>query len=307
MSILDIIDLSQVFSLVILGILPLVVLGFSIMKPRGMYYMTVALVIFGFIALFSGHFAAIGIYLLVYIAFSIFWAIKGGREYERCGHRFDIYRNLYQSYYADDLNDDGIIDAFDNWKIAHDPRYSWIFASRKVRRERKLQSQNFYNSGIFNAGVFGAGLFGEDSNEWDSGFSRDNSSEQRKSRSEYTDRYSRRSQAYSGQAGNRDYGPKGYSAYYGNTQKTSNTGAQKVMSEEEQKVAAQHAFARKHNLRYFAMCSSKDEGKRLYHKYAAKYHPDNPTTGNKEKFIAIDEEYNRFCAIDELDFICGSY
>lgn len=75
------------------------------------------------------------------------------------------------------------------------------------------------------------------------------------------------------------------------------------MSEEERRVARQHEFARQHNLRYFAMCTSKDEGKKLYHKYAAKFHPDNAITGNKEKFIAVDEEYNRFCKINDADFV----
>ena len=75
---------------------------------------------------------------------------------------------------------------------------------------------------------------------------------------------------------------------------------EKQMSDVEREVAKQHEFARRHNLRYFAMCKSKSEAKKLYHKYAAKFHPDNAVTGDKEKFVRIDEEYNRFCQISEI-------
>lgn len=338
----EIISVRDVVYLILLAIFPLVVLGISILKPRGMYYITLGFAIFSLIALFSGYYRAIGIYILVYIGFSIFWAVKGGKEYEACGHKFDIYRNLYASYYADDLNDDGIIDAFDNWKIAHDPRFAWIFASRKVRMERK--SKGYYNFSFgansqeafmrkdrwsddsWNSGFGGSGSYGTSGQRSSStsGQSRSGASTGRsrsnatsgQSRSKYTDQFYKRSGGAS--AGNRDYGPRGKAYYensssgstsYGNSSTNGGAGTGNYgrstnnMSEEEQRVARQHAFAREHNLRYFAMCTSKDEGKKLYHKYAAKFHPDNTVTGNKDKFVAIDEEYNRFCEIPDYEFV----
>lgn len=47
-------------------------------------------------------------------------------------------------------------------------------------------------------------------------------------------------------------------------------------------------------LRYFSKCMNCEEAKRVYHKYAVKYHPDNPVTGNQEKFVEIDQQYNTF-------------
>ena len=303
MDLSEIISVKDIIYLVLLAILPLAVLGISILKPRGMYYITVGFGIFSLIALFTENYGAIGFYIIAYIGFSIFWAVKGGREYEACGHKFDIYRNLYASYYADDLNDDGIIDAFDNWKIAHDPRFAWIFASRKVRRERKEKGYFNFSFGVDSqAALNNKKRWSE--NDWSYGFggSRDYSSSGQGSRtySQGSNTYSQRSSTYSQRSST--YG-RGSSTYGQESNSFGQSRDTDSMSEEERRVARQHAFAREHNLRYFAMCTSKDEGKKLYHKYAAKFHPDNAVTGNKDKFVAIDEEYNRFCAINDSEFV----
>lgn len=278
MSISDIIDISRIGYTLFYGVLPIVLLGISILSPRGLYYMTVGMGFLGFVALGSTEFSVLAVYFVLYAGFFMFWMIKGGRQYEQNGYSYDMYKKLYESYYADDLNDDGIIDAFENWKIAHDPRFSWIFASRKVRRERKL-SREF--------GEFG-------------------------SRTGYNPYFAESYRKYSQKTNSGETGSSSYqrNSHYSQAQRNGNgnyenskVDKEEHMTEADRKVAAQHAFAVSHNLRYFAMCSSKDEGKKLYHKYAAKYHPDNAVTGDKDKFIKIDEEYNRFMKIDDWEFV----
>lgn len=237
--------------------------------------MTVFLCVYSILCLIRIEFVLLMIYIIIYVGFCIFWRVKGGSEYQRQGYQYDLYEEMFKSFYADDLNEDGIIDAFDNWKIAHDPRFSWIFASRKVRRERKIMREyaRFNQSTGYNP------YFGERIRD-----------------------YSRKPFGTSAAGGGRNSSQSGSAQrqYY---QPDRNMNKQEQMSEAERQVAAQHEFARRHNLRYFAMCTSKSEGKKLYHKYAAKYHPDNAITGDKEKFIKIDEEYNRFSEIPDTDFV----
>lgn len=274
MSVFDVVNLSTLSYAFIYGVIPIIGLGISILKPRGLYYMSVLVGIYSFLCLTKLDFSLLLVYIIVYAGFILFWFIKGGQDYMRNGYQFDLYKEMYESYYADDLNDDGIIDAFDNWKIAHDPRFSWIFASRKVRRERNIMREyaRFSQSTGYNP------YFGERIRDY--------------SRNPYGTGAGQR-QNTSGQSSTQRQ-------YY---QPDRNLNKQEQMSEAERKVAAQHEFARRHNLRYFAMCNSKSEGKKLYHKYAAKYHPDNAITGDKEKFIKIDEEYNRFTEIPDSDFV----
>lgn len=274
MSVFDVVNLSTLSYAFIYGVIPIIGLGISILKPRGLYYMSVLVGIYSFLCLLKLDFSLLLVYIIVYAGFILFWFIKGGQDYMRNGYQFDLYKEMYESYYADDLNDDGIIDAFDNWKIAHDPRFSWIFASRKVRRERNIMREyaRFSQSTGYNP------YFGERIRDY--------------SRNLYGTGAGQR-QNTSGQSSTQRQ-------YY---QPDRNMNKQEQMSEAERKVAAQHEFARRHNLRYFAMCNSKSEGKKLYHKYAAKYHPDNAITGDKEKFIKIDEEYNRFTEIPDSDFV----
>lgn len=275
MSVFDVVNFSTIRYALIFGVIPIIGLGISILKPRGLYYMSVLIGIYSMICLARLEFSLLLVYIIAYIGFFVFWVIKGGQDYQRYGYQFDLYKEMYESYYADDLNDDGIIDAFDNWKIAHDPRFSWIFASRKVRRERKLMREyaRFNQSTGYNP------YFGERIRD-----------------------YSRDPFGTSGTGGRNNSSQSGSAQrqYY---QPDRNMNKQEQMSEAERQVAAQHEFARRHNLRYFAMCTSKSEGKKLYHKYAAKYHPDNAITGDKEKFIKIDEEYNRFSEIPDTDFV----
>lgn len=50
-------------------------------------------------------------------------------------------------------------------------------------------------------------------------------------------------------------------------------------------------------LRYYAKCMTVDDAKKAYRKYAVTFHPDNPVTGDEEKFIEIDKQYNKFVEI----------
>lgn len=284
MSVLDIIDFSRIGYALFFGILPIILLGVAILKPRGLYYMTVGFGIFAFLSLCMMDMTLLIAYIIVYAGFVLFWMIKGGMQYQRDGYSFDLYRELFESYYADDLNGDGINDAFDNWKIAHDPRFSWIFASRKVKKERRLR-QEYGKLGEY---VDFNPYFGDSASKFDQGGSYESRSEGARERRR-TEEQARRRQSQN------QYRSQNYS--------TRNMNRQEQMSEAERKVAAQHEFARNYNLRYFAMCASKSEGKKLYHKYAAKFHPDNPVTGDKEKFIKIDEEYNRFSEIPDAAFV----
>jgi len=264
----EIIDISDVIYAAVFALLPLLIFAISLIKPRGLYYVTISLVIFSVLAVIYAHYEIIWGYVIAWIIFCVIWVVKGGREYERYDRDYNIYRKLFESYYADDLNDDGIIDAFDSWKIAHDPRYAWIFTSRKKRMEAK------------------------DTNVYEQRFT----SRHWQDESSYS--YKRKD---NGSEGGYRTSPGGtYGRTPGKTYAKPEGAAS--MTEEERKVAAQHAFARRNNLRYFAMCEDKEEGKKLYHKYAAKFHPDNPTTGDQDKFIRIDEEYNRFCEIPDAEF-----
>lgn len=297
MSVFDIVDTSRIVYTLIFGILPVILLGVSILKPRGLYYMTIGGVFYLFATLFRAEFKLMFIYAGVYFVFAVFWKIKGGIEYQRDAYSFGLYKMLFESYYADDLNDDGINDAFDNWKIAHDPRFTWIFASRKVRRERKLRQEY----GKFGAYMGYNPYFGDRIND----AIRNGYDDPRKRAGRADDVDPRRraeAQAHRrAEAEARERRRQREEYYYATGDR--NMGKREQKDEAQRRVEAQHEFARRHNLRYFAMCASKDEGKKLYHKYAAKYHPDNAVTGDKEKFIVIDEEYNRFSQIDEMDFV----
>lgn len=292
MSIYDIIDVSKIGYTLFFGIAPVILLGVAILKPRGLYYMAIGTGFFGFASLICGELYLTVIYIIVFVGFIIFWMIKGGMNYQREGYTFDLYRELYESYYADDLNDDGINDAFDNWKIAHDPRFSWIFASRKVKRERKLR-QEYSKFGSF---VGYNPYFGDDIRKFAKG-------EAGSYTSNYTSEEAKAHAKADAEAAARRRERE--QQYYSSRNNTASRSEQKreEMDDAQRRVAAQHEFAKRNNLRYFAMCTSKDEGKKLYHKYAAKYHPDNAVTGDKEKFITIDEEYNRFMQIDDWDFV----
>lgn len=50
-------------------------------------------------------------------------------------------------------------------------------------------------------------------------------------------------------------------------------------------------------LRYYAKCMTVEDAKKAYRKYAVTFHPDNPVTGDENKFIEIDKQYNRFVEI----------
>ena len=299
MSINDVVSFANIGVALVFAIIPIVILTISLIAPRGLYYVTITAITLGLFAFCLGYSEFVKFYIGAWVGYLIFYLLMRKKN-ERDGERFSLYEELIRSYYSDDLNEDGIIDAFENWKIAHDPRFSWIFASRKVREEQKKQrlmreeftnfyssadndfTKSFYDFERRTAGRAGNGRSGRTDSGYRSG----------------TGYAGGRGNGYAGSTGGNTYRKTG-STYAGGRQQTSET---RQMSEEEKRVAAQHAFARRNNLRYFSMCTSQSEGKKLFRKYASMYHPDNPDTGNEEKFVMIDEEYKRFCTISDSDF-----
>lgn len=251
------------------------------------------------------------IYIAVILVYTIWWSSKFQQYRKDNPGQYEEYMKYYSEYYGDDLNEDGIKDAFEHWKIAHDPRFFWIFGSKLEKEKRRFEREK----SIF---FFRTGSEHYDESI-DFSYRKRDRSEQReqreanaRKRNDYRNYYGNgSSNGYSGSSEYNSYRSNGANTGYNSSRSYStNTGYNssygqsssdsRTMSEEEQKIAKQHAFAREHNLRYFAMCESKSEAKKLYRKYAAKYHPDNNVTGDKEKFIKIDEEYNRFCKIDTI-------
>ena len=216
-------------------------------------------------------------YIIAFLAFLIWWAKVFQKYKEENPNNYEEFKYYYSEYFADDLNNDGIKDAFEHWEIAHDPRFFWLFGSRRAK-QKKAMEREAYDPFMGAANFF---------NQQDMYAHR---SKERAFEAEYRRKYSNQSSRTSD---NRTYR---------NTQNQTyrQPEPEKQMSDVEREVAKQHEFARRHNLRYFAMCKSKSEAKKLYHKYAAKFHPDNAVTGDKEKFVRIDEEYNRFCQISEI-------
>ena len=235
------------------------------------------------IGLFEGPVFSIS-YIVAFLVFLIWWAKVFQQYKEENPKNYEEFRYYYSEYFADDLNNDGIKDAFENWEIAHDPRFFWLFGSRREKQKRASERQAYDSASFFKDPYTSTANF---FNQQDLYAHR---SKERAFEAEYRRKYSNQSSRTSD---NRTYR---------NTQNQTYKDPQpeKQMSDVEREVAKQHEFARRHNLRYFAMCKSKSEAKKLYHKYAAKFHPDNAITGDKEKFVRIDEEYNRFCQISEI-------
>ncbi|MCR4749920.1 MAG: hypothetical protein K5877_09040 [Lachnospiraceae bacterium] len=241
-------------------------------------------------------------YIVAFGAFMIWWSSVFQKYKEENPNNYEEFRYYYSEYFADDLNNDGIKDAFENWEIAHDPRFFWLFGSRRAKQKKALENQSFDDP------FLGAANFFDQQDIYS------HRSKARAFESEFKRKYSNGS---SGATDNRTYRNTQTGGPYSNAQNSrsygtsQNTGAyrknydtrqkpESEMSDVEKEVAKQHEFARRYNLRYFAMCKSKSEAKKLYHKYAAKFHPDNAVTGDKDKFVKIDEEYNRFCQISEI-------
>ena len=236
------------------------------------------------------------IYVFVFLAFVIWWSCVFTKYKENNPKNYAEYKQFYSEYFSDDLNNDGIKDAFENWEIAHDPRFFWLFGSRRAKQQRQLEN-NFFGQNMSGGwGAFGQTKSPEQEfNEWSAshknGTYYQNTGSYGSNRSSDNRSYRNTAGGYAGSRSNTASGTN--NNYYG-------TKPESEMSDVEKEVAKQHAFARKYNLRYFAMCKSKTEAKKLYHKYATKFHPDNAVTGDKEKFMKIDEEYNRFCEIPEI-------
>ena len=272
----------KVIEFIFLFAIPVGILVKSFLRKRFMttfslVYFIMSIPMIGF---FEGSFFSIA-YMIAFLVFIIWWASVFQKYKEENPNNYEEFRYYYSEYFADDLNNDGIKDAFESWEIAHDPRFFWLFGSRRAKQKKALENER-YDSFWGMPNFF---------NQQDMYAHR---SKAREFESEFNRKYSNQS---SRTTDNRTYRNTSAGATR-NAQRAPEP--EKQMSDVEREVAKQHEFARRYNLRYFAMCKSKSEAKKLYHKYAAKFHPDNAVTGDKEKFVKIDEEYNRFCEIDEI-------
>ena len=304
MSIYDFINISKIMEFVLWFIIPVWILVSCYLHKR--FLSTVQLIYFilsiPIIGYYEGPLFSL-IYIIVFAHFALWWSRVFQKYKEENPKNYEEYRYFYNEYFSDDLNDDGIKDAFENWEIAHDPRFFWLFGSRKAKREKELERAK---KGSPFGDAMGSGFNSANSKAW----------EFQSQFNAWNYRYNRKT-GQDRATDNRDYrntsstgGNSRSSAYYDNIRRQQNyqqrynnpgqAASDEGMSDVEREVAKQHEFARKYNLRYFAMCKSKSEAKKLYHKYAAKFHPDNAVTGDKEKFVRIDEEYNRFCQIGEI-------
>ena len=310
MHIYDFIDVGKLIVFVFFFLIPLIILVKCYIRRR--FFLAFELVYYFvgmfFMAIFEGRFF-IYLYMGAFVIFSAWWGKVYKKYKENNPKDYQEFKHYYSEYFSDDLNNDGIKDAFEHWEIAHDPRFFWLFGSRRAKYQRQLEESiqisealgNSYGRGRFNTwDTFASTKTPEQEfNEWSS--SRKNGTYYRSMGGSDPNYRSTDNRNYRNTAGG--YAGSRYNASNGsNTQNNGYYGSkpESEMSDVEKEVAKQHAFARKYNLRYFAMCKSKAEAKKLYHKYATKFHPDNAVTGDKEKFMKIDEEYNRFCEIPEV-------
>jgi len=287
----EFVSVGKILLLIFCVIVPLVMLVRNYLRTKfftvfEIEYIVVSTIIIGINYPFFPIF-----YILAFVIYMVWWSFQTQKYKDMNPGKYEDYLKFYSEYYGDDLNNDGIKDAFENWQIAHDPRFFWLFGSRMAKAKRKMEYEqvNFeYRTGYSSA--------------YNSKTKNANNTRQR------YDEHGRRIEedSYFSSEQYRNQYSGGHADSYAGNRNDTYTGSSKRhndfdnMSEEEKKVARQHAFAKEHNLRYFAMCDSKAEAKKLYRKYAAKFHPDNPTTGNKEKFIMIDEEYNRFNSLKDI-------
>ena len=277
---MEIVDFSKIGVFVFWVIIPVFILAKSYLAKHFFTAFEFGYLIISILVITVYEGVAFGAtYLFILFAYTFWWSIEFKKYKEENPGQYEEYRKYYSEYYGDDLNQDGIKDAFENWEIAHDPRLFWLFGSKMAKRERKLKMERdmFYaRMGGFNPEERNArGYHGDKDKDYSKG---------------------------AGSAFAKDATQRSNNTYRSTSQTSSsyNRPREEQMSDAEKKVAAQHAFAKKYNLRYFAMCETKADAKKLYRKYAAKFHPDNAVTGDKEKFIAVDEEYNRFCQISEI-------
>lgn len=277
-SVLEVIDFSRMGVFFLWVVIPVFILAKSYLAKK--FFSTVEFTYLILSCVIIGAYEGVAfsiVYTTVLAVYVSWWSVEFKKYREENPGEYEEYRKFYSEYYGDDLNGDGIKDAFEEWEIAHDPRLFWLFGSKMAKRERKLQKErnSFYSKSGFNGEeYYKGGYHGDKSKDYSKGagssFTKDSTQDYQNSRTTRNN----------------------------NSEHTSYHEPQ--MSEAERKVARQHELAKLYNLRYFAMCETKDEAKKLYRKYATKFHPDNAVTGDKEKFIAVDEEYNRFCKISEI-------
>ncbi len=306
MGIGEIVDFSRLGVFVIWVVIPIIILAKSFLARKFFSVFEFSYLIVSILAITYCEGPAFGVvYLIVYASYCMWWSVTFKQYREENPGEYEEYRKFYSEYYGDDLNGDGIKDAFEMWEIAHDPRFFWLFGSKMAKRERRLKEERdrFYAKTGFNNEAYNRrGYHGDSSKDYSQGAG--SSFAKGSSQGSGTNSTRRGTGSSYGTGNNYSRSGSGYSSAEAGANRAGNgTGAghdDPYMSEAEKKVAKQHEFARRYNLRYFAMCESKQEAKKLYRKYAAKFHPDNAVTGDKEKFIKVDEEYNRFCQIPEI-------
>ena len=294
MTISDFVDTSRILIFFLWVLIPLAIVVKNYLCRS--FFLSVELG-YLFVSIFSiGYYENIFFsiaYVVVIVGYIFWWGNVYKKFRDDNPGQYEMYLKYFSEYYGDDLNNDGIKDAFENWQIAHDPRFFWIFGSRMAKSKRRMERDMGRFESLFRSKSYA----NYDEIAFQQAMERRNrrySQEEEMERAQRKREYERRQyESYASQGSNQN-------AYYNQKNGYGGGTTPPPMSEEERKVAKQHAFARQHNLRYFAMCESKSDAKKLYRKYASKFHPDNPVTGDKEKFIAIDEEYNRFCAIDGI-------
>jgi len=170
----------------------------------------------------------------------------------------------YRDLFNDDMDGDGIKDDFQGYGWARSKWAMWFTKSKKAKGQDEPTLKDYARFADF----AGANAYKNYNFKGGTGKAK---FEQKRENVHY----------------NRDYGDTSWD-YKNESNFSDNTNSQML-----------HARAKTYNLKYFAKCQDVKEARSLYHKYAAKFHPDNTVTGDKEKFIAIDQEYNRFCELFE--------
>lgn len=256
---------NDIFGPVILGLIPAVIYVIALFFKGGYkaILVTCAIAVIECIYTIPDKPGMIFFNIIMSIVFLLVWFSN-----YKANHKGDI-AGIYRDLFDDDLDNDGIKDDFQRFSWARSKWVTWFTASKKSKKINKEPTADEFARFANYAGADAYKSFRSEAG-----------------RREYAERNnSRRGDYYN--SGNRDYGNTSWDykdeKNYSENQENNNL----------------RARAKMHNLSYFAKCKDIKEARTLYHKYAAKFHPDNAVTGNKEKFIAIDQEYNRFCELME--------
>ena len=254
---------NDIFGPVVLGLIPAIIYVIA-MFFRGGYkaiVITCVIAIIECIYTIPDKPGMIFFNLVMCILFLSIWFAnyKANHSGDKAGN----YRDLFD----DDLDDDGIKDDFQRFSWARSGWATWFTASKKSKKGLNEPTPDEFARFANYAGADAYRGFRTETGRKD---------------------YSKNANSRNGDyynAGNRDYGDTSWD-YKNEANFSENAGTDEL-----------RARAKIYNLKYFAKCKDVKEARAMYHKYAVKFHPDNAQTGDKEKFIAIDQEYNRFCEI----------